>query len=37
MSQNRTAEDRAGAIEGLRREGGEEEAVVADIMAAVEQ
>lgn len=37
MSQNRTAEDRTGAIEGLRREGGVEEEVVADIMAAVEQ
>ncbi len=31
MSQNRRAEDRTGAIEGLRREGGAEEAV-AEIM-----
>jgi transcriptional regulator len=37
MSQNRPAEDRAGAIEGLRREGGVDEASVADIMAAVER
>jgi len=34
MSQNRTAEDRVSAIEGLWREGGADEAVVADIMAA---
>jgi transcriptional regulator len=33
MSHNRPAEDRAGAIEGLRREGGAEGAVVAEIMA----
>jgi len=37
MSQNRPAEDRAGAIEGLRREGGGEEAAVAAIVAAVER
>jgi transcriptional regulator len=36
MSQNRTAEDRAGTIEGLRREGGPGEAAVAEIMAAQE-
>jgi transcriptional regulator len=36
MSQNRPAEDRAGAIEGLRREGGTEEAAVAGIIAASE-
>ncbi len=34
MSQNRPAEDRAGAIEGLRREGGPGEAAVAEIIAA---
>jgi len=33
MSQNRTAEDRAGTAEGLRREGGPEEAAVAEIVA----
>ena len=37
MSQNRPAEDRAGAIEGLRREGGAGEAAVAEIMAAAER
>jgi transcriptional regulator len=37
MSQNRTAEDRAGAVEGLRREGGAEEAVVAEIMVVAER
>jgi transcriptional regulator len=35
MSQNRPAEDRAGVVEGLKREGGAEEAAVADIVAAV--
>ena len=34
MSQNRTAADRAGAIEGLRREGGADEATVAELIAA---
>lgn len=34
LSQNRPAEDRAGAIEGLRREGGGGEAAVAEMMAA---
>jgi transcriptional regulator len=34
MSQNRPAEDRAGAIEGLRREGGADEATVAELIAA---
>ena len=33
MSQNRPAEDRAGTIQGLRREGGPAEAVVAEIVA----
>jgi transcriptional regulator len=37
MSQNRSAEDRIGAIEGLRREGGAEEAAVAEIIAMAEQ
>jgi transcriptional regulator len=37
MSQNRPAEDRAGAIAGLRREGGAEEAVVAEIMTAAKR
>ena len=37
MSQNRPAEDRAGAVEGLRREGGAGEAAVAEIMAAAMQ
>jgi transcriptional regulator len=37
MSQNRPAEDRAGAIEGLQREGGAGEARVAEVMAAVER
>ena len=36
MSQNRPAQDRAGTVEGLRREGGPAEAVVAEIVAAVE-
>jgi transcriptional regulator len=36
MSQNRTASDRAGAIEGLRREGGPEEAAVAEMVAAID-
>ncbi len=35
MSQNRPAEDRAGAIDGLVREGGEAEAAVAEIMRGV--
>jgi transcriptional regulator len=34
MSQNRPAQDRAGATEGLRREGGPREAAVAALMAA---
>ena len=33
MSQNRPAQDRAGTIEGLRREGGPAEAAVAEIVA----
>jgi transcriptional regulator len=33
LSQNRPAEDRAGAIEGLRREGGVGDAAVAEAMA----
>jgi len=37
MSQNRSAEDRAGAIEGLRREGGVSEAEVAEIITAVNE
>jgi len=37
MSQNRPAQDRAGATEGLRREGGAGEAAVAEIMAATER
>ena len=37
MSQNRPAEDRTGVIEGLRREGGPAEAVVADIVSAVNE
>lgn len=35
MSQNRPAQDRAGVVEGLAREGGPAEAVVAEIVAAV--
>ena len=35
MSQNRPAQDRAGVVEGLVREGGPAEAVVAKIVAAV--
>ena len=34
MSQNRTAEDRAGMIDGLRREGDAEDAAVAEVMVA---
>ncbi|MGE0118263.1 MAG: FMN-binding negative transcriptional regulator [Dongiaceae bacterium] len=37
MSQNRPAEDRTGTVEGLRREGGSDEAAVAEIMAAIER
>jgi transcriptional regulator len=37
MSQNRPAEDRAGVVDGLRREGGAAEAAVADIVASVAQ
>ena len=37
MSQNRPAADRAGAIEGLRREGGVQESAVAEIMATTER
>jgi transcriptional regulator len=36
MSQNRPFADRAGVIEGLRRERGESGAAVADVMAALE-
>jgi transcriptional regulator len=35
MSQNRPAQDRIGVVEGLVREGGPAEAVVAKIVAAV--
>jgi transcriptional regulator len=35
MSQNRPAEDRAGVVDGLTREGGPDEAAVAEIVAAV--
>jgi predicted FMN-binding regulatory protein PaiB len=34
MSQNRPAQDRAGVVEGLVREGGPAEAAVARIVAA---
>ena len=34
MSQNRPAQDRAGVVEGLVREGGPPEAAVAKIVAA---
>jgi transcriptional regulator len=34
MSQNRPAADRAGVVAGLTREGGPDEAAVADIVAA---
>src|SRR5262249_9679967 len=37
MSQNRPAEDRAGVIEGLRREGGPAEATVADLVTAANE
>jgi len=37
MSQNRTAEDRAGVVEGLRHDGGEDETVVADMVATVDR
>jgi transcriptional regulator len=37
MSQNRPAEDRAGVVEGLRREGGMAEKVVADIVVAANE
>jgi transcriptional regulator len=37
LSQNRPAEDRAGAIEGLQREGGDGGAAVAEAMVAVER
>jgi transcriptional regulator len=37
LSQNRPAEDRAGAIDGLRREGGADEAAVAAAMEAAER
>ena len=33
MSQNRPAEDRAGVVEGLKRDGGAKEAAVAEIVA----
>jgi transcriptional regulator len=33
MNQNRSAADRAGTVEGLKREGGPAEATVADVMA----
>ena len=35
MSQNRPAQDRVGVVEGLVREGGPAETVVAKIVAAV--
>ena len=35
MSQNRPAQDRVGVVEGLVREGGPTEAIVAKIVAAV--
>ena len=35
MSQNRPGQDRVGVVEGLVREGGPAEAVVAKIVAAV--
>ena len=37
MSQNRPAEDRAGVVEGLRREGGPAEAIVADVVTAANE
>jgi transcriptional regulator len=37
MSQNRPAQDRVGVVEGLIREGGPAEAVVAKIVAAVKK
>jgi transcriptional regulator len=37
MSQNRPAQDRVGVVEGLVREGGPAEAVVAKIVAAVKK
>ena len=37
LSQNRSAEDRAGVIDGLRREGGGREHEMADVMAARER
>lgn len=37
MSQNRPAADRAGVVEGLTREGGPEEAAVAEIVAAASE
>ena len=37
LSQNRPAEDRAGVIDGLRREGGADEAAVAALMQTAER
>ncbi len=37
MSQNRTAEDRAGVVEGLKREGGPAEAAIADLVAKIDR
>ena len=37
LNQNRPAEDRAGVVEGLRREGGADEAAMAAMMAASKQ
>jgi transcriptional regulator len=34
MSQNRTAEDRSGVVEGMAREGGEDESAVSRLVAA---
>jgi transcriptional regulator len=37
LSQNRPAEDRAGVVDGLRREGGPDEAAVAALMETAER
>jgi len=37
LSQNRPAEDRTGVIDGLRREGGDDKAAMAELMAAAER
>ena len=36
LSQNRPAEDRGGVVEGLRRDGGADEAAVAELMASAQ-